>query len=95
MKDLVGRTLGQYQIISEIGRGGMGAVYKAWHQVLERYVAIKVLAPHLVWKEDFVERFLREGRTAARLKHPSIVTIHDVGEQDGLYYFSRSELPKC
>jgi len=49
MKNLIGRTLSQYQIISKIGRGGMGAVYKAWHQALERYIAIKVPASHLVW----------------------------------------------
>jgi len=49
MKDFIGRTPGQYQIISEIGWGGMGAVYKAWHQALERHVVAKVLAPHLVW----------------------------------------------
>jgi serine/threonine-protein kinase len=83
---MIGNTLGKYQILDEIGRGGMGVVYRGYDTALERQVAIKVLAPHLVWEKDFVERFLREARTAARLKHPNIVTIHDVGEQDGNYY---------
>ncbi len=84
---LVGSKLGKYQIESEIGRGGMGTVYKALDPVLDRYVAIKVLAPHLVWERDFVERFLREARAATRLAHPNIVTIHDVGQAGGWHYY--------
>ena len=85
--DLVGRRLGKYEIQAEIGRGGMGTVYKGYDPLLERYVAIKVLAPHLIWEEGFVQRFLREARAAARLKHPNIVTIHDVGQEGSCYYF--------
>jgi len=85
--DLVGTRLGKYDIQAEIGRGGMGAVYKGYDPLLDRYVAVKVLAPHLVWQTEFVERFLREARAAARLKHSSIVTIHDVGQEGGWYYF--------
>ena len=84
---LIGSTLGKYQIVSRIGRGGMGAVYKGYDPLLDRYLAVKVLAPHLVWEEGFVERFLREARAAARLKHPHIVTIHDVGQVQNWYYF--------
>ena len=65
----------------------MGIVYLAYDPYLDREVAIKVLAPHLVWEEGFVERFLREARAAARLDHPNLVTIYDVGQQDDLYYF--------
>jgi len=74
-------SVGKYEIQAEIGRGGMGAVYQAYDPVLDRRVAIKVLAPHLVWEPAFVERFMREARAAARLKHTSIVTIYDVGQQ--------------
>ncbi len=77
-----GKQLGKYEIQNEIGRGGMGAVYQAYDPLLDRRVAIKVLAPHLVWEPGFVERFLREARAAARLKHSSIVTIYDVGHAE-------------
>ena len=85
--NLIGTQLGKYQIQAEIGRGGMGAVYRGYDPLLDRYVAVKVLAPHLVWEKEFVERFLREARAAARLKHTNIVTIHDVGQEGGWYYF--------
>jgi len=64
----------------------MGTVYLAYDPLLDRRVAVKVLAPHLVWEEGFVERFLREARAAARLKHPNIVTIYDVGQEGNYYY---------
>lgn len=84
--NLGGTQLGKYEIQAEIGRGGMGIVYKGYDPTLDRYVAVKVLAPHLVWEKEFVERFLREARAAARLKHAHIVTIHDVGQAAGWYY---------
>jgi len=65
----------------------MGTVYKGYDPLLDRHVAIKVLAPHLAWQEGFVERFLREARAAAKLRHPNIVTIHDVGQEGGAYYY--------
>ncbi|HHE73293.1 MAG TPA: hypothetical protein ENL34_13545 [Chloroflexi bacterium] len=86
MNNLIGKTLGQYQILEEIGRGGMAVVYKAHQPTLERYVAIKVLPQQFTFDREFVERFLREARAAARLNHPNIVTIHDVGQADGTYY---------
>jgi len=85
--NLIGTRLGKYEIQTEIGRGGMGAVYKGYDLALDRHVAVKVLAPHLVWARESVERFLREARAAARLSHASIVTIHDVGQEAGWYYF--------
>ncbi len=84
--NLVGTQLGKYQLRAEIGRGGMGTVYLGYDPMLDRKVAIKVLAPHLVWEPGFVERFLREARSAARLRHPNIVTIYDVGQQEDRYY---------
>jgi eukaryotic-like serine/threonine-protein kinase len=86
-------SLGKYQIIEEIGRGGMGAVYKAYDPFLDRTVAIKVLAPHLVWEKEFIERFAREARAAARLQHSHIIPIHDVGQEGNNYYFVMAYLP--
>ena len=76
--DPIGKKLGQYQIIEELGRGGMAVVYKAYQPSLNRYVAIKVLPPQFTFDNEFVQRFLREARAAAALRHPNIVTIHDV-----------------
>lgn len=79
--------LGRYRLDAEIGRGGMGAVYHAIDTMLDRPVAVKVLLPQLAADRQFVQRFMREAQMAARLEHPSIVTVHDVGNQDGLVYF--------
>ncbi len=83
---MIGRTLGNYQITEELGRGGMAIVYRAYQPSLNRHVAIKVLPPQLSFDQDFVERFQREAKAAARLRHPNIVVIHDVGHQDEIYY---------
>ncbi len=87
MNNLIGATLGQYQILEELGRGGMAIVYKGYQASLERHVAIKVLPHQFSFDQDFIERFLREARGAAALRHPNIVTIHDVSQQDGTYFF--------
>jgi ABC-type branched-subunit amino acid transport system substrate-binding protein len=84
---LAGKQLGKYQIQAALGRGGMGMVYAGYDPLLDREVAIKILAPHLVWEEGFVERFLREARAAARIKHPNIVTVYDVGQEEEQFYF--------
>ena len=86
-RTLIGTQLGKYEIQAELGKGGMGIVYLGYDPLLDRQVAIKVLAPHLVWEEGFVARFLREARAAARIKHPNIVTIHDVGQEEDQFYF--------
>jgi len=85
-----GKRFGRYLIVSELGRGAMGAVYRAIDPLIEREVAIKTLLPHLPEQEmvQVRERFLREARSAGRLNHPNIVTIFDVGEQDGLAYIA-------
>ncbi|MGH7629228.1 MAG: protein kinase domain-containing protein [Gemmatimonadales bacterium] len=76
-----------YTLEGEIGRGGMGVVYRARDERLQRRVAIKVLPPELAFQRDIRERFTREAQTAARLSHPHIVPIHTVGEVAGLVYF--------
>jgi tetratricopeptide (TPR) repeat protein len=88
MNDLVGTTLGQYEIIELIGEGGMANVYRAWQPSLQRYVALKVLAPHLSDDANFVARFHQEAVSAANLTQSNIVTIHDVGNQDGYHYIA-------
>ena len=77
------RQIGEYRILREIGRGGMGIVYLARDVRLDRDVAIKVLPSHLADMPDARDRFLREARTAASLSHPHIVPIHRVGEAGG------------
>jgi serine/threonine-protein kinase len=86
MDQLVGRTLGQYQIVSELGHGGMATVYKAYQPALQRFVAIKVLPAQLSLDQDFIRRFRHEAVAAARLNHPNIITIHDVGTADGINF---------
>ena len=76
-----------YTIEGEVGRGGMGVVYRARDERLQRRVAIKVLPPELAFQQEIRERFTREAQTAARLSHPHIVPIHTVGEGRGLVYF--------
>ncbi|HXE58465.1 MAG TPA: serine/threonine-protein kinase, partial [Gemmatimonadales bacterium] len=84
----LGEALGSaYTIEGEIGRGGMGVVYRARDERLKRRVAIKVLPPELAFQADIRARFTREAETAAQLSHPHIVPIFSVGEGNGLVYF--------
>ena len=80
-------TLGEFQIIRELGRGGMAAVFLAHDIHLDRKVAIKVMSPMLGSDVSMVERFRREAKTGAGLKHPNIGTVHRVLEGEGLYFF--------
>ncbi|HEY7614116.1 MAG TPA: protein kinase [Gemmatimonadales bacterium] len=84
---LAGALGDAYTIEGEVGRGGMGVVYRARDERLQRRVAIKVLPPELAFQTDIRERFTREAQTAAKLSHPHIVPIHTVGEGQGLVYF--------
>src|SRR5262245_22263839 len=78
---------GAYRVVEEIDKGGFATVYRAYHDTLDRYVAIKLLRPEILGDAEGRERFIREARIAARLGgHPNIVTIFDYGEQDGLAY---------
>jgi len=89
---MIGKTLGAYQIISELGRGGMAVVYKAFQPSLNRYVALKVLPEYFQHDPEFVARFRQEAQAAAQLSHPNIVVIHDVGEQAGVHYIAMEYL---
>ncbi|MGB2910457.1 MAG: protein kinase [Anaerolineales bacterium] len=86
MTDLTGVMFGKYQILERLGRGGMGDVYKGHHARLDRYVAIKVLHPHLIEDREFLPRFEREARAVASLRHPNIIQLYDFDVEDGTYY---------
>src|SRR5437763_8057146 len=84
---LVGTELDVYRIDALLGRGGMGRVYLAHHRDLDRACALKILPPELAAQDvDYVSRFLNEGRHAAKIVHPNIITIHAVGQERGLYF---------
>jgi len=89
---LVGRSLGPYLLEDRLGAGGMGTVYRAVHRELCQTRAIKVLQTGSANDPSFLERFRREARLAAGLRHPNIVTIYDFGEQDGEYYVAMEYL---
>ncbi|MDE3090878.1 MAG: serine/threonine protein kinase, partial [Chloroflexota bacterium] len=89
MDSLIGTTLGQYQIIEEIGRGGMAVVYKARQPSLNRFVALKVPLPQLTHDQAFVARFKREARIAAGLQNPHVLRIYEVS--DALPYYIAME----
>ena len=93
MSDLVGKSLNRYQIVSLLGEGGMGEVYKAHDPFLDRDLAIKVMHPHFARMPNFRERFMQEARTAARLDHPCIVKVHDSGEVNGTLYIVMEFIP--
>ncbi len=79
--------IGDFDIVREIGRGGMGVVYEAEQRSLARRVAVKILPEHVLLGNHRLERFQREARIAARLQHTAIVPVFGVGEQDGLHYY--------
>ena len=84
----VGSQLAGYRIEGEIGRGGMGVVYRATEQGLGRPVALKLIAPELAGDASFRERFLRESRLAASIDHPGILPVYAAGEADGELYLA-------
>lgn len=85
--NLEGKVLGgRYEIINKIGNGGMATVYRATDLVLKRYVAVKILRDEFTTDEEFIRRFETEAQSAARLTHPNIVSIYDVGVDNGVYY---------
>lgn len=87
------RRIGKYEILEELGRGGFATVYKARDTTLDRIVALKVLHAQLLVDPRFVARFIQEAQTAARLSHPNIVIIYEVGEEAGQSYLSMAYLP--
>ena len=82
------QRLGEYVVQAEIGRGGMGVVYAALQTHLERTVALKVLHPSFLQSKTAVERFHREARAAAALRHPNIVPVHEMSRADGIWYIA-------
>jgi len=82
------QRLGGFELLGRLGRGGMGTVLKARQISMDRIVALKILPKRLAANEDFVKRFIREARAAARLRHPNIVQAYDVGLVEGYYYFA-------
>jgi serine/threonine protein kinase len=79
---------GRYQVLSELGRGGMGIVYQAYDKQLKEQVAIKLLSPLLSTDQEALERLKREVSLARRVTHPNVIRIHDISEVNGLYYVS-------
>jgi serine/threonine-protein kinase len=81
-------NIGGFELLATLGKGGMGVVFKARQVSMDRIVALKVLPPNLAKNEAYVQRFLREARSAAKLNHPNIVQGIDVGQAEGHYYFA-------
>ncbi len=81
-------SIGDYEILEEVGRGGMGVVYRARQRKLNRLVALKVLVGGTLLTTRAIERFRREASATARVRHPNVVPIHDVGERDGTHYYA-------
>jgi serine/threonine-protein kinase len=83
-----GAEIGGYRIGPQLGRGGMGVVYKAHHIRLDRAAAVKVLTPALAHNDEFRDRFIRESQMAATLQHPNVITVYDAGDDQGLLYLA-------
>ena len=88
MSEQMPQTLGRYTIRAELGRGGFATVYRAFDSSLEREVALKVLHPQLLTDRAFAQRFRKEARALAGMRHPNIITVYEVGEADGRLYIS-------
>jgi serine/threonine-protein kinase len=88
MDTLIGKTVGQYTILEEIGRGGMATVYSAMQLSMNRKVAIKILPPHFLHDPTFLDRFKREVEVISSLEHPHILPIFDYGEVDGMPFIA-------
>jgi len=85
---MIGKTLGHYRILDQLGAGGMGEVYRAEDTTLRREVALKVLPAELSADPQSLARFKREARSLAALDHPNIVSIHSVEESDGIQFLT-------
>jgi serine/threonine-protein kinase len=85
--------IGRYEIVERIAAGGQATVYRARDSQLGRFVALKVMHPHLAHDADYVERFLREARMAAALSCPNVAVIHEVGEENGAHFIAMEFLP--
>ena len=88
MEEFIGKKISHYEITEEIGRGGMGIVYKAKDLKLDRFVAIKFLPPQMASSEENKARFIREAKSAAALSHPNILGIYEIDEADGSLFIA-------
>ncbi|MDH4070997.1 MAG: protein kinase [Ignavibacteria bacterium] len=86
LKEVVGRTITHYAVLEKLGEGGMGVVYKARDQKLDRLVAIKVLSPHLAESTEYKARLIQEAKAAAALNHANILGIHEINEEEGSFF---------
>ena len=82
-----------YKVIRKLGEGGMATVFLAMQESLDREVALKVMSPVLAANATFCEQFMKEGRIAAKLTHPHLMTVHDIGTENGVYYLASEYLP--
>ncbi len=89
---MVGQSISHYRVVEKLGEGGMGVVYKAEDTTLERAVALKFLADHLLNDDEAKERFLREAKAAAALHHPNICPVHEIAEADGKTFIAMAYL---
>ena len=85
---MIGRNIAHYEILDTLGQGGMGVVYKARDRQLERLVAVKVLTPDRVANSERKVRFVQEAKAASALNHPNIVTIYNIGNEDGVDFIA-------
>src|SRR5688500_4924199 len=88
------QSLGRYRLVSLLGEGGMGQVYKAYDAALGRHVAVKILPAELLTDATRVSRFIQEARAASALNHPNVIVVHDIGEErvpgrsDSIHYIA-------
>lgn len=88
--NMTGTVFAGCKIIGKIGQGGMGSVYKAHHEALDKFVCVKLLSPELAREQRNIEFFLREARSAAKLEHPNIVHVYNFGQENGAYFIVMS-----
>ncbi|MEM7348275.1 MAG: serine/threonine-protein kinase, partial [Chloroflexota bacterium] len=91
---LIGKQFGNYQIISQVGKGGMAIVYKAMQVGIDRQVALKILPEHLSESTEFIARFEQEAQALGKLNHPNILSIYDYGQVDGCPYLAMPLITK-
>ena len=89
---MIGKTISHYRVLSKVGEGGMGVVYKAEDTSLDRPVALKFLAPHIVSDEEISKRFEREAKAAAALNHPNVCHVYEINEVEGKTFIAMAFL---
>ena len=85
---VAGQVVGHYQIVAPLGKGGMGEVYLASDTKLDRKVALKLLLAQFTNRKDLLRRFIQEAKAASSLNHPNIITIHEIGETNGVHFIA-------